>query len=287
MSAGGETGSCHDRGKALEPDAWGLFQAIKRAPKATNHAIRDRVPWRRLHVNLLTQLTIEKCVLNIKLRHRPVANRGHGKKSAHGGHMSHRCKSLIIVTTLLLLEATSHKTRFVALKRSIRASLNLVDPLACDGMNIGRRRDKILSASALKRSNLLSHGKLLFGMSLSIPIRSRLEGNRKIIVTSRVAIRGTTLASRKRRSHLIRGRRHIRRRSNIRNMRTTRIVERKRRQRRGEWRIRRERRRTRWGGGWRWERWSISKDGTRRRINWHRGWCGRKQKKRYVLHREG
>jgi hypothetical protein len=167
------------------------------------------------------QLTIEKCVLNIKLRHRPVANKGHGKKSAHSGHMSHGGKSLIIITALLLLEATSHKTRFIALKRSIRASLNLIDPLACDWMNTGRRRDKIPGASALKRNNLLSHGKLPFGMALSISIRSRLEGNRKTIVTRRVAIRGATLASRKRRSHLIRGRRHIRRGSSIRNMRTT------------------------------------------------------------------
>jgi hypothetical protein len=124
-------------------------------------------------------------------------------------------------------------------------------------------------------------------MALSIPIRSRLKGNRKTIVTRGVAIRWTTLASRKRRSHLIRGRRHIRRRSSIRNMRTTRIVERKRRQLRGEWRIGRKRRGTRWGGGWRWGRWSIGKDGMRRRINRHRGWCVGKQNKRYVLHREG
>jgi hypothetical protein len=32
MSTGGETGSCHDRGKALKPGVRGLFQAIKRAP---------------------------------------------------------------------------------------------------------------------------------------------------------------------------------------------------------------------------------------------------------------
>jgi hypothetical protein len=189
MSAGRETGSCDNRGKALKPGARGMFQAIKRAQKATNHAIRNRVPWRRLHVDLLMQLTIEKGVLNIKLRHRPVTNRGHDKKSAHSGHMSHRYKSLIIITILLLLEATSHKTRFVALRRSIEAILNLVDPLACDGTNTGRRRDKIPSASTLKRSNLLGHGKLPFGMSLSIPIRSQLKGNRKTIVARRVAIR--------------------------------------------------------------------------------------------------
>jgi hypothetical protein len=92
MSAGEEIGSCHDRGEELKPGARGLFQAINRAPKTANHAIRDRIPWRRPHVNLLTQLSIDECILNIKLRHRIVTNRGHGKKSAHGGHMSHRCK---------------------------------------------------------------------------------------------------------------------------------------------------------------------------------------------------
>jgi hypothetical protein len=179
------------------------------------------------------QLTIEKCVQNIKLRHRLVANRGHSKKSAHSGHMGHWGKGLIIVMALLLLEATSHKTRFVALKRSIRASLNLVDPLTCDGMNTGRRRDKIPSASALKRSNLLGHGKLPFGMTLNILIRSRLKDNRETILTRRVTIKWTTMARRKRRRQLIRGR-SIRRGSigrSIRNMRATRIMEGKRRQR--------------------------------------------------------
>jgi hypothetical protein len=116
--------------------------------------------------------------------------------------MSHTSKSLIIITALLLLEATSHQTRFVALKRSIGASLNLIDPLACDGTNTGRR-DKIPGASALKRNNLLGHGKLPFEMTLSIPTRSRLKGNRKTIVTRREAIRWTTMASRERRSHLV------------------------------------------------------------------------------------
>jgi hypothetical protein len=62
MSAGGEIGNSHHRGEVLKPGARGLFQAIERALKTTNHAIRNRVPWRRLHVDLLTQLTIEKCV---------------------------------------------------------------------------------------------------------------------------------------------------------------------------------------------------------------------------------
>jgi hypothetical protein len=153
--------------------------------------------------------------------------------------MSHRGKGLIIVTVVLLLKATSHKTRFIALKRSIKAGFNFIDPLARDGMNTGRGRDKIPGASALKRSNLLSHGKLPFGITLSIPIRSRLEGNRQTVLTRRVMIRWTTKTShQKRRGKLVRRRRrHIGRRRrrrdirrSIRNMRVTGIVEGKRRQ---------------------------------------------------------
>jgi hypothetical protein len=248
MSARGKTSSGHHRGKMLKPGARGLFQAIKRAPKTEDHPIRNRIPQRRLHINLLTQLTIEKGVLNIKLRHRPVANRGDSKKSVHSGHMSHRSKTLIIVTALLLLKATSHKTRFIALKRSIRAGLNFVDPLARDGTNTGRRINKIPSASVLKHSNLLGHGKLPFRMMLSIPIRSQLEGNRKTVLTRRVTIRWTTLTSRKRRGNLIRRGRLIRRRGrrdirrSIQNSRTPRIMKGKRRQRRGGWDVRRGRR---------------------------------------------
>jgi hypothetical protein len=229
----------------LKPGARGLFQAIKKASKMTDHPIRNRIPQRRLHINLLTQLTIEKGILNIKLRHRPVVNGSDSKKSAHSGHMSHRSKSLIMVTALLLLKTTSHKTRFIALKRSIRAGLNFVDILARDWTNTGRRRNMIPSASALKHSNLLSHGKLPFRMMLSIPIRSQIEGNRKTVLTRRVTIKWTTLTSGNRRGNLIRRGRLMRRRGrraiggSIWNSRTPRIMKGKRRQRRGGWVVRR------------------------------------------------
>ncbi|KAK1648280.1 hypothetical protein QYE76_066085 [Lolium multiflorum] len=140
-----ETSSSHHRGKALKPGTRGLFETIERTSKTTNHPIGNRIPRRRLHVNLLTQLAIKKSILNIKLGDRPAANRSNSKKGTHSSHMSHRGKSLIIVTTVLLLKATSHKTRFIALKRSIRASLNFIDPLTCDGTNTRRGRNKIPS----------------------------------------------------------------------------------------------------------------------------------------------
>jgi hypothetical protein len=86
-----------------------------------------------------------------------VANRSDSKKSTNSGHVSHGSKGLIIVTAMLLLKAASDKASLVALKRTIGASLDLVDPLAGDGTNRGRRSDNIPSASTLKSSNLLSH----------------------------------------------------------------------------------------------------------------------------------
>jgi hypothetical protein len=86
-----------------------------------------------------------------------VTNRSNGKKSTNSGHVSHWSKGLVIVTAMLLLKAASDKTSLVALKRTIGASLDLVDPLAGDGTNRGRRSDNIPSASTLKSSNLLSH----------------------------------------------------------------------------------------------------------------------------------
>jgi hypothetical protein len=115
-------------------------------------------------------------------------------------------KGLIIVTAVLLLKAMSHKTRFISLKRSIRAGLNFIDPLTRDRTNTGRGINKIPGASALKRSNLLSHGKLPFRMMLSIPIRGRLGGNRKTVLTRSVMVWGMTLTNRSSRGKLISGR---------------------------------------------------------------------------------
>jgi hypothetical protein len=110
--------------------------------------------------------------------------------------MSHRGKSLVIVSAVLLLKATSHKTRFIALERSIRAGLNFIDPLTRDRTNTRRGRNKIPGASALKRSDLLSHGKLPFRMTLGIPIRSRLGDDRKTILTRSITVWRTALTNR-------------------------------------------------------------------------------------------
>jgi hypothetical protein len=172
MSAGGKTSSCNHRGKTLKPSSRSLLKAIKGATNVTNHTLRDRIPRWWTHVNILTQFTIRKCILHIKLRDGPLLNRIHGKKSVNSGHMSNMSKSLIIISTLLLLKTTRNKTSLIALKRTIRASFNLIDPLTSDRANIWETGHKIPRASPLKSSNLLSHHLLSFWIKNNITIRS-------------------------------------------------------------------------------------------------------------------
>jgi hypothetical protein len=244
MITGREARGSHDRGEPLEPGTRGLFKTIERAAKSADHTIRSIVPRWWLHINLLTQLTIEKSVLNVKLRHRPMTNRSHSKESANSGHVGHRSESLIIIASLLLLKATSHKTSFETLKRTIGASLNLIDPLARDGTNTGRKGNQIPRASALKRSNLLGHRKLPFRLSHGIPIGSGLSNSRETVPVRRIAIRwgarpSTKVVNRGRRGRRRSGSgRHVRR--IVLNTRAASVVKRKRRERptdrRGWWR---------------------------------------------------
>jgi hypothetical protein len=50
-------------------------------------------------------------------------------KSMNSGHMTNESRSLIIITTLILLKTTSNKTSLIAVRRIVRASLNLIDSL--------------------------------------------------------------------------------------------------------------------------------------------------------------
>jgi hypothetical protein len=71
MSAGRKTSSCDHRGKMLKPSPMSLLKAIKGATKVTNHTLRDRIPRWWMYVNILTQFTIKKDILYIKLRDGP------------------------------------------------------------------------------------------------------------------------------------------------------------------------------------------------------------------------
>jgi hypothetical protein len=73
---------------------------------------------------------------------------------------------------MLLLKTTSNKTSLISLKRTIRASLNLIYPLTSDQTNTWGTGHKIPRVSPHKGSNLLSHRVLPFRMKNNITIRS-------------------------------------------------------------------------------------------------------------------
>jgi hypothetical protein len=159
----------------------------------TNYALRDRIPRWWMHVNILTQLTIKKGI-HIKITDGPSPNRSHDKKSANSSHMSNRSKSLIIISTMVLLKTMSNKTSFISLKRTIRVSLNLIYPLTSDRMNTWGTGHKISRASPLKGSNLLSHHVLPFWMKNNITIRSWLRKSSSSESRRRVTVRWPTYA---------------------------------------------------------------------------------------------
>jgi hypothetical protein len=133
MSAGGKISSCDHRGKTIKPSPRSLLKAIKRAMKMTNHALRDRIPRWWTHVNILTQLTFKKCILHVKLRDGLAPNRSHHKKSVNSGHMSNRSKSLIIISTMLLLKTTSNKTSLIRSREPSKLVLTLYTHLQVIG----------------------------------------------------------------------------------------------------------------------------------------------------------
>ena len=61
---------------------------------------------------------------------------------------------------VLLLKTMRHKTSLVTLQGAIRASLDLVDQLASDMIDMSYQRNKIPSDNMLQSSNLLSNSML-------------------------------------------------------------------------------------------------------------------------------
>lgn len=82
-----------------------------------------------MHVDLLAQFAFKNYVLDIKLRGKLVANVNYNKKGVKSGHVGHMMRFLVAVITM------SHKMSIAMLNKTIRASLNHVDPLTNDRTN--------------------------------------------------------------------------------------------------------------------------------------------------------
>jgi hypothetical protein len=97
-----------NRGKTLKPSPRSLIKAIEGMTQSTNKTIRHRISWGWLHIDFLSELTIEKGVLDVQLRDRPLTNGYNNKKGPNSSHVSHRSKGLLIINIVLLLETPCH-----------------------------------------------------------------------------------------------------------------------------------------------------------------------------------
>lgn len=93
---------------------------------------------------------------------------------------------------VILLKDKRYKSVLTALKRSIRASLDLVDPLAGNKSDMRGQRNRISGASALQSSNLLSHSMLPLRVSNIISVGCGLHnGSSSKVMPGRRAKSGT------------------------------------------------------------------------------------------------
>jgi hypothetical protein len=93
-----------------------------------------------LTVNHLVQMTVKKRVLHVQLMDRPGTRDGDAEDDPNGGRFDDRAKSLIVVDTVTLREATNYPSGFMTSQRTVRVELVLEDPLAGD--DIGTRRSR-------------------------------------------------------------------------------------------------------------------------------------------------
>src|SRR5581483_3849204 len=99
---------------------------------------------RRLtHVNSLSEVTMKKGILNIKLMNGPVSGDGDAKNRANSGRFDNRTESVIKVQSGLLGETLSNKTSFVTLKPSIAVKLVAKQPSIANYVSIRGFRNKI------------------------------------------------------------------------------------------------------------------------------------------------
>jgi hypothetical protein len=133
-----------------------LLQAIERLLQATDKVLRARrrEALRLAHIDLLIQVTVEKCggdVHRIKLH---VLHRSQSNNGAQGVELGHRSKGLGVVKMRLLGKALGHQTSLVALYRTISILLDLEDPPAAHSLPALRQLSQLPSAMLQKRVKL-------------------------------------------------------------------------------------------------------------------------------------
>jgi hypothetical protein len=107
-------------------------------------------------VDGLSQSAMEKCILDIKLVHRPRPRESQRENSVHCSRLHHWTESLIIVHAKTLSKPPKDPTRLIALPSTISSSLDRPNPLV--GHHIATRRTPHKVPSLVgKKSAILFH----------------------------------------------------------------------------------------------------------------------------------
>jgi hypothetical protein len=121
-----------------------------------------------IHVDLLREITMKKCILHVHLMEFPSLSCHNGKFQSYGIHLR---KGLIIVNTMNLLKGFGDKLGFVSSNLSIHYTLGPVDPSAFDKFPPRRKGNQIPSLFLKEGVVLLLHGRFPKGISTSLAIR--------------------------------------------------------------------------------------------------------------------
>jgi hypothetical protein len=124
-----------------------------------------------LHVYLLKEITVKKCILHVHLMGFPSFSCRNGKCQVYGIHLQYWSEGLIIVNTMNLLKAFGNKLGFVSANSSIRCALGPIDPFASDKFPPRRKGNGIPSLVIKEGVVLLLHGGFPKGISNSLAIR--------------------------------------------------------------------------------------------------------------------
>jgi hypothetical protein len=124
-----------------------------------------------LHVDLLGEITVKKCILHVHLMDLPSLGYCNGKGQSNGIHLLYWSESLIIVNTMKLLKAFSDEPGFVSVDLFICCTLGSIDPSSYDKFPPRRKGNQIPSLVLKEGVVLLLHGGFPKGISSSLAIR--------------------------------------------------------------------------------------------------------------------
>jgi hypothetical protein len=124
-----------------------------------------------LHVDLVREITLKKCILHIHLMDFPSLGCHNGKCHSYGIHLCYWSEGLIIAHTMNLPKAFGNNPGFVYANLSICCALGFIDPSAFDKFPPKRKGNQIPSLVLEDGVVLLLHGGFPKGYSNILSIR--------------------------------------------------------------------------------------------------------------------